>query len=90
MFRPSLCQQFKVSKYCNHKKLASPYNYWAYEYYFPQLCLYFLPLPHGDLLKQPSNFLLENWTFLLVGFNNLLLNCKKGMPNFLTMQFKLI
>ena len=53
-------------------------------------CLYFLPLPHGEPLKQPCNFLLENWHFLFENFNNLRLNCNKAMSNFLTMQFKLI
>ena len=53
--------------------------------YLPQHCLYFLPLPHGKILKQPRKFLLENWNFLLINFNNLLTNCKKVMSNFLTM-----
>lgn len=58
--------------------------------YLPQHCLYFFPLPQGYHLKQPRNFLLKNWAFLLINFNNLLANCKKVMSNFLTMQFKLI
>lgn len=58
--------------------------------YLPQQFLYFLPDPQGKMLKQPYNFLLENWAFLLINFNNLLRNCKKVMSNFLTMQFKLI
>jgi len=48
------------------------------------------PLPHGEELKQLSNFLLLNWRFLPINFNNLLINCKKVMSNFLTRQFKLI
>ena len=63
---------------------------WASVSYLPQHCLYFLPLPHVEPLKQPCNFLLENWAFLLKSFNSLLINCNKVMSNFLTMRFKLI
>ena len=82
----SLKIQFLVRK----KKLASPYIYWAYEHYLPQHCLYLRPDLHGEPLKQPCNFLFENWHFLFENFNTLFLNCNKVMSNSLTMQFKLI
>ena len=56
--------------------------------YFPQLCLYFLPEPHGVHLKLPCNFFLLKWAFLLKKLNSLLINCNKVMSNFLTQQFK--
>ena len=43
-----------------------------------------------EKLKQLSIFLLENWAFLLISFNNLHINCKKVMSNFLTLRFKRI
>ena len=74
----------------NHRKTRNPLFYAGLQAYLPQHCLYLRPEPQGKMLKQLYNFLLENWAFLLISFNNLLRNCKKVMSNFLTMQFKLI
>ena len=87
---PKWLQHLFLTIFCKKEKLAFPLILSGFASYLPQHCLYFLPLPHGEELKQLSNFLFENWAFLLISFNNLLINCKKVMSNFLTMQFKLI
>ena len=87
---PNVFFDAKLPKNCNQEKASNPFIYAGLQAYLPQQTLYLHPLPHGEPLKQPCNFLLENWHFLFENFNNLFLNCNKVMSNSLTMQFKLI
>ena len=46
----------KIPKKWNHRKTRNPLFYAGSRAYLPQHCLYFFPLPHGKILKQPGNF----------------------------------
>ena len=79
----------KITTFLNKKKTRNPFFMGLYETIYHGSFLYFNPLPHGEELKQLSNYLLENWAFLFRYFNDLLINCKKVMSIFLTPQFNL-
>ena len=66
----------KIPKYSKHRKTRNSLFYAGSRAYLPEHCLYFLPLPHGKILKQTCNFFLFNWCFLFQIYNFLLKYCK--------------
>lgn len=54
----------KSPKNCNHRKTRKPFIYKALRVYFPQHCLYFLPLPH--VVRTPIFIILIIFIILLI------------------------